>query len=234
MDNMAGNRALARSPFSLSFDWTFVPTVLEDPIVAGYAPVRLPTEGLGLQAIGRIGCIGSVQIARLFHWKRHQIRRMLAEQKLVQHELKKNKNTIPIFTLGPRSIDLFKMDQPVNSWRHWSIESVLSKLVFFQFCCALQEKQKGFQILPAAWPFTGKVQMGEHIRYVLVLRGKEDAASLERELRYCSQPIIVLSENLENVIPYNDLLTAAHLLLDQDLREDYKFLRHRAGEWQRS
>ncbi|GGH40910.1 hypothetical protein GCM10008014_00130 [Paenibacillus silvae] len=76
--------------------------------------------------------------------------------------------------------------------------------------------------------------MGEHIRYVLVLRGTEDVAALERELRHCSQPIIVLSDNLENVFPYNHVLTAAHLLLDQDLREDYKFMRQRAGEWQRS
>ncbi|ALP37990.1 hypothetical protein ASL14_19155 [Paenibacillus sp. IHB B 3084] len=229
-----GDRAAARSPFSITHEWTFVPTILPEPISAGHAPMRLPMEEIGLQAIGHIGCIGSVQITRLFHWKRHQVRRMLAEHKLVQHELRKNKNTIPIFTLGPRSIQLFKTDQSVNSWRHWSIGAVLSKLVFFQFCCALHEKQKGFQILQAAPPFTGKVQMGEHLRYVLVLRGKEDDVAFERELRLFSQPVVILAEKLEDVHPYNHVLSSAHLLLDQDLREDYKFLRLRAGEWCRS
>lgn len=233
MENKQGDR-VARSPFSITHDWSYVPTVLPEPISAGYAPIRLPMEEVGLQAIGNIGCIGSVQMSRLFHWKRHQVRRMLAENKLVQHELKKNKNSIPIFTLGPRSIQLFKIDQSVNSWRYWSTESVLSKLVFFQFCCALHEKQKGFQILPAAPPFTGKVQMGEHLRYVLVLRGQMDIVELERELRLHTQPMIILAEKLEDVNPFNDVLSSAHLLLDQDLREDYKFLRQQAGVWQRS
>ncbi|MCE3203451.1 hypothetical protein [Paenibacillus sonchi] len=233
MENKHGDQAEARSPFSIDHEWTFVPTLLPDPVSTGYAPIRLPMEEIGLQAIGQIGCIGSVQMTRLFHWRRHQVRRMLAEKKLVQHELKKNKNTIPIFTLGPRSIQLLKLDQGVNSWRHWDIYSVLSKLVFFQFCCALHEKQKGFQILPAAPPFTGKVQMGEHLRYVLVLRGKVDTAAVERELRLCSQPIIVITEKLEDVDPLNNMLSSARLLLDTDLREDYTFFRQQDGVWKR-
>ncbi|WP_223110307.1 hypothetical protein [Paenibacillus sinensis] len=193
----------------------------------------MPMEEIGLQAIGHIGCIGSVQITRLFHWKRNQVRRLLAEKKLVQHELRKNKNTIPIFTLGPRSIQLLKSDLVLNSWNHWDIHSILSKLVFFQFAAALHEKQKGFQILPAAPPFTGKVQMGEHLRYVFVLRGKIDTSAVERELRRCAQPIIVLAEKMEDVAPLNDVLSSACLLLDTDLREDYTFYRQKDGVWQR-
>ncbi|QQZ58922.1 hypothetical protein JI735_19525 [Paenibacillus sonchi] len=233
MEKQHGDRAEARSPFSLTHEWMFVPTILSEPISAGYAPIRLPMEEIGLQAIGQIGCIGSVQMTRLFHWRRHQVRRMLAEKKLVQHELKKNKNTIPIFTLGPRSIQLLKSGQSVNSWSHWDIPSVLSKLVFFQFAAALHEKQKGFQILPAASPFTGKVQIGDLLRYILVVRGNSDMTATERELRRCSQPIIVITENLEEVSLLNPLLASARLLLDTDLREDYTFFRQQNGIWQR-
>lgn len=233
MENRAGDRAEVRSPFSISHEWMFVPTILPEPVSTGYAPIRLPMEEIGLQAIGHIGCMGSVQITRLFGWKRHQVRRLLAEKKLVQHELRKNKNTIPIFTLGPRSIQLLNSDQVINSWNHWDIPSVLSKLVFFQFCCALHEKQKGFQILSAAPPFTGKVQMGEHLRYVFVLRGKIDISAVERELRRCAQPIIVLAEKMEDVAPLNDVLSSARLLLDTDLRKDYTFFRQQNGVWQR-
>ncbi|MNB91620.1 hypothetical protein D3C75_387040 [compost metagenome] len=233
MDNQQGERAESRSPFSIAHEWMFVPTTLPEPVSSGYAPIRLPMEEVGLQAIGHIGCIGSVQITRLFHWKRHQVRRLLAEKKLVQHELRKNKNSIPIFTLGPRGIQLLKSNQAVNSWNHWDIHSILSKLVFFQFCCALHEKQKGFQILPAAAPFTGKVQIGEHLRYVFVVRGKIDRAVIERELGRCAQPIIVITEELEDITPLNPLLLSARLLLDTDLRGDYTFFKQLNGRWQR-
>lgn len=233
MNNLNGERAQIRSPFSMEHEWTFVPTILPEPVSAGYAPMRQPLEESGLRAIGNIGCIGSVQMARLFHWRRHHVRRMLAEKKLVQHELKKNKNTIPVFTLGPRSIQLLKSDITINEWRHWEIASILRKLVFFQFCCALQDKQKAFHIQSAALPFTGKVKIGEDLRYVFVLRGESNVSAIKRELARCPQPIIVLAEKLEDVFPYSDVLSSAYLLLDTDLRGEYTFFRQIGGVWKR-
>ncbi|MNN42059.1 hypothetical protein D3C81_1562110 [compost metagenome] len=75
--------------------------------------------------------------------------------------------------------------------------------------------------------------MGEHLRYVFVLRGKIDTSAVERELRRCAQPIIVLAEKLGDVTPFNDVLSSARLLLDTDLREDYTFYRQKDGVWQR-
>ncbi|GGI98070.1 hypothetical protein [Paenibacillus hunanensis] len=231
MEDHYGDRAMSRSPFSLSHEWEWQP-VQVDKDKSGYAPLRLPMEEVGLQAIGAIGCIGSVQLGRLFAWKRPHIRRMLAEHKLVQHQLRKNRTTIPVFTLGPRAIQLFNPHQQLNSWCNWSVSDVLSKLVFFQFSCALHEKQKGFQIHPAAAPFTGKVQMGEHMRYVLILRGQETSA-IERELRRSQLPVIVIGESLQEIDPLNHVLTTAHALQDHDLRQDYTFYRQKDGIWQR-
>lgn len=231
MEERYGDRAMPRSPFSLSHEWEWQPMQVSDEKVS-HAPLRLPMEEVGLSAIGAIGCIGSVQLGRLFAWKRPHIRRMLVEHKLVQHQLRKNRTTIPVFTLGPRAIQLLQPHQRLNSWCSWSVSDVLSKLVFFQFACALHEKQKGFQIHPAAAPFSGKVQMGEHMRYVLILRG-QDNSLIERELRRSQLPVIVIAESLKEIDPLNHVLTTAHALLDDDLRQDYTFYRQKDGIWQR-
>ncbi|MDN4617649.1 hypothetical protein QCD85_06035 [Paenibacillus sp. PsM32] len=231
MENYHEDRGVPRSSFSLSHHWIWQPTKIEHPEKNSYAPLRLPMEEVGLQAIGAIGCIGSVQLGRLFAWKRSHIRRMLAEHKLVQHQLRKNRTTIPVFTLGPRAIQLLQSNQTVNSWCHWSVADVLSKLIFFQFACALHEKQKGFQIQASASPFTGKVQMGEHTRYVLILRG-QDTKAIERELQRSQWPVIVIAETLLDLKPLNHVLTHAYALMDQDLRKEYTFYRQRGGIWQ--
>lgn len=220
------------SPFSIDHKWIFKPTLLLEDTKPGYAPLRAATEADGLRSIGAIGCIGSVQIQRLFQWKRHQVRRMIAEKKLVQHELTKNKNTIPVFTLGPRSAQLLKLSWANNEWRQWSIEQLISKLVFFQFCCALRDKQKAFHIQPAPNPFTGKVKIGEDIRNVLVLRGTSQE-QIVLNLRHSSQPIIVIAESMMQTILMNEYLNHARLLLDEDLNKDYRFYRHINGTWYR-
>ncbi|WP_411347056.1 hypothetical protein [Paenibacillus sp. WLX2291] len=232
MKNVHEDRAMSRSSFSLSHDWVWQPTKIEPNEKASHAPFRLPMEEVGLQAIGAIGCIGSVQLGRLFAWKRPHIRRMLAENKLVQHQFQKNRTTIPVYTLGTRAIQLLQPYQTVNSWCNWDVSDVLSKLVFFQFACALHEKQKGFQIQASASPFAGKIQMGEHTRYVLILRG-QDTNNIERELRRSQFPVIVIAENLKEIEPLNHVLTHAHALIDQDLRKEYTFYRQNDGIWQR-
>ncbi|WP_213509582.1 hypothetical protein [Paenibacillus macerans] len=217
------------SPFSLSHEWTFKHTLLTADTVPGYAPLRAATEADGLRSIGVIGCIGSVQMGRLFQWKRHQIRRMLDEKKLVQHLLLKNKNVIAVYTIGPRTAQLFNLEWKSNCWRNWTIEQVISKLVFFQFCCAMRDKQKAFQIHSAPLPFTGRVEIGNDSRNVLVIRGGTD--HLPSLLRHSSCPMIVIAESFEEVEPLNDLLKDEKLLLDVDLKQDYHFYRQIKGIW---
>ncbi|MGG1880337.1 hypothetical protein ABDI30_22580 [Paenibacillus cisolokensis] len=217
------------SPFSINHEWTFKPALFPEGLVPGYAPLRAATEADGLRSLGLIGCIGSVQMGRLFQWKRHQIRRMLDEKKLIQHLLLKNKNIIPIYTIGPRAAHLLNLEWSHEFWRTWPIERILSNLVFFQFCCAMRDKQKVFQIHSAPFPFTGRVEIGGESRNVLVIRG--DTSHLPSMLRHSWHPIIAIAESLVVVQPINDLLKDAKLLLDTDLKEDYRFYRQIKGEW---
>lgn len=218
------------SPFSIHHDWHFEPTLLPDDIKVGHAPIRAGQEVTALKAIGSIGVIGSVQISRLFGFKRHHIRRMLAEKKLVQHVLTKNNNVIPVFTIGPRAASLLHLPFELNKWRTWSIDQILQQLVFFQFGCALNDKQKIFQIHGSTYPFTGKIQIDGDVRHILVIR--RPVEKLSEALRHHSAPIIYIAESLaalEQVQPGQN----AKLLLDEDLRGDYRFYMRQDGRWVR-
>lgn len=215
------------SPFSIHYNWTFRPASQTDQ-EPGNAPIRYLREAEALKAIGRIGIIGSVQIGRLFGFQRRHIRRMLHDKKLVQHTLIKNKNPIPVFTLGPRAAKLLNMPEPDT--RTWSTERILKSLVFFQFCCALNDKQKAFQIHASPHPFTGKIQIENETRSVLVLRGKNDG--LDDFLRHQSR-VIIIAESLEQAQPFGELISGAVLLLDEDLKGDYRFYRWHNGRWVR-
>lgn len=218
-------------PFSIHHDWRFEPTILPDDMKIGHAPIRAPKEITALKAIGQIGIIGSVQIGRLFGFKRHHIRRMLAEKKLVQHSLSKNKNSIPVFTMGPRAANLLQLPFDLNKWRTWSIDQILQKLVFFQFCCAMNDKQKNFHMHEAAFPFTGKVEIDGDIRQVLIVR--KPIEKLDEAMRHNSTPVIVIAETIDQVQPYNELLKDAKLLLDEDLWGDYRFYRWGYDKWEK-
>jgi len=206
------------SPFSIEHEWTFRPGQPSDP-VPGNAPIRYAREAEALRAIGQIGIIGSVQIGRLYGFKRHHIRRMLAEGKLTQHTLCKNRNTIPVFSIGPQAAKRLNLTEP--NVRLWSTEHLLKSLVFFQFCCALHDKQKAFQIHAAPQPFVGRVQIGDEVRNVLVLRRDTPVKITGR--------VILIAETLEQAQPYGseDRL----LLLDADLNPDYRFYRWKSGRW---
>jgi len=197
----------------------------EDP---GNAPIRFPKEAEALRAIGQIGIIGSVQIGRLFGFQRRHIRRMLRDKKLLQHTLIKNKNQIPVFSLGPRGAKLLQMQQP--NVQSWSTERILKSLVFFQFCCALNDKQKAFQIHAAPQPFAGKIQIESETRSVLVLRGNPER--LNEILRHNSRTIVI-AESLDGLQSLGKMCPDALLLLDADLKGYYRFYRWQNGKWVR-
>jgi len=215
------------SPFSIHHNWTFRPADQTDQ-EPGNAPIRYSREAEALKAIGRIGIIGSVQIGRLFGFHRRHIRRMLYDLKLVQHTLIKNKNPIPVFTLGPHGAKLLNLPKP--DARTWSTERILKSLVFFQFCCAMNDKQKTFQIHAAPQPFTGKIQIESETRNVLVLRGKH--VVLDESMRHQSR-VIIIAESMDQASPFGELIPDAMLLLDADLKADYRFYRWKNGNWAR-
>jgi|GEM_PF-4020851 len=214
------------SPFSIRHRWEFRPGA--PPEEVENAPIR-DNEAAALEAIGRVGLIGSVQIGRLFGFGRHQIRRMIAEGKLTGHTLLKNRTEIPVFSLGPRGAKLLEL--PESDARRWTVERILQTLVFFQFCCAMKDKQKTFQIRSSPQPFAGRLEVAGEVRDVLVLRGGLPLEVLREVMYRQANPVITIAESFEDVRPYDEILgmADARLLLDEDLRGDYRFYRYRGG-----
>ena len=90
----------------------------------------------------------------------------------------------------------------------------------------MRDKQKAFQIHAAPQPYTGRVQIGDEIRNVLVLRGSH--------VHMDNPPhrVILIAETLDEARPYGNEQTL--LLLDADLNTDYRFYRWKDGDWVRS
>lgn len=217
------------SPFSIQHEWTFIPTEIHDT-EPGSAPLRAPTEVIGLQAIADIGLIGSVQASRLFHWQKRHLHRMLDERKLIQHVLVKNKNRIPVYSIGPRGAQLLQL--PFRPVLNEQVNPILKRLVFFQFCCALRDKQKAFRMDRAAIPFTGQVTIQGDRRNVLVLRGELDDQERE-DIEIAKLPMIVIAEMLDQVEQRFPVMDTVKLLLDHELNEAFQFYRYKDGKWKK-
>ncbi len=60
-----------------------------------------PKERKVLEAIAAVGLIGGgAQLSRLFSLDKKRLKRMVIEKKIVRHEIHRNKQVIPVFTLG--------------------------------------------------------------------------------------------------------------------------------------
>lgn len=217
-----------KSPFSLSHEWSFEQAFVENNERVGLSSFR-GTEATGLQMIGTIGIIGSVQMKRLLGWKSGKVRQLIEEKKLVQHKLKKNNSSIPVYTIGKRAAELLHIRQ--HDPGQWTTEEIIQKLITFQFCCALKDKEKVFQVHKATDPYSCQIEINRNRRNVLVLT--QNAEVVQEGLQNNDLPIIVIAEKLERVEPLNELLNNATLLLHEDLNRDYRFLRLINGKWVR-
>lgn len=217
------------SPFSIQHEWTFIPAEVQDAD-PGSAPLRAPTEVIGLQTIADIGLIGSVQASRLFHWQKRHLHRMLEEKKLIQHILVKNKNRIPVYSIGPRGAQL--LQRPFHPVLSPNVTNLLKQLIFFQFCCALRDKEKVFCIEQAAVPFSGQVSIGGDRRNVLVLRDRLEYQE-QQIVELATLPMIVLAETIEEVNKSIYVKNKDMLLLEQELNMNYQFYRYKNGSWRK-
>jgi hypothetical protein len=217
-----------KSPFSSAHNWAFKPVVPSGNDLTGIAPLKGKVEAAGLRAIGIIGVIGSVQMKRLYGWKPRKIRKMVVENKLVQHRLLKNRYTIPVYTLGQRAAELLQFRYEPHEWFSLTPDDVVRRLVCFQFCCALHGRGKTFRILKTDHPFSCEIEINNDRRHVLVIGQRADV-SFHSEGR----SLIVIAETMEQVSPLNSQLMDSRLLLHEDLYPEYRFYRQISGEWVR-
>jgi hypothetical protein len=141
------------SPFSLEHDWKLNWTKVPEHIKQfKCVNNESPKERRALEALACIGVIGGLQLSRLFSLDKKRKKKMVLEKKLVRHDIQKNNQVIPIYTLGINGAKAINMSGYENNyWLKINVEDMLGKLLFFQ----LYEQFPEARISPAVDPFHG-------------------------------------------------------------------------------
>jgi len=209
------------SPYSLSHEWNLhwirIPSNIKR---SDYINGESPKERKALEALAAVGIIEGAQLFRLFSMDKKRLKRMVMEKKIVRHELIRNKQSIPIFTLGINGAVIGGMEDSYDSnyWIEYIIEDVLKRLLFFQ----LYKHFAGSEILPAPEPFSGAMKLERKPIYVYVVRG--DVNDLLMYLKWkgknFNERIIIITESIQHLEPLKIIAETLKLrvVIDVDLR----------------
>lgn len=218
-------------PFSLSHDWT-----LYWNRANGRGLTRINSESSkeqrALQALGAIGVIGGSQLSRIFlNHDKNRLKRMVRERKLIRHEIQKNKQLIPVYTLGPSGAKIAQVPKyEENYWVKYKAEDVIKRLLFFQ----LYERFPKVKIVPAPSPFVGAISFKGNLYHVYVVRGEVQDLLMYLKWHTFTERMIVITESLNHLQPLNAFASElkVRVTTDQDLRDDLQTLfYHWGGCW---
>jgi len=152
-----------------------------------------------LEALAAVGIIEGAQLFRLFSLDKKRLKRMVLEKKIVRHELIRNKQVIPIFTLGINGAVIGGLEDSYESnyWVEYKVEDVLKRLLFFQLFKHFTESK----VFPTSEPFSGAIGFKEKLIYVYVVRG--DVSDLlmyfKWKGRYFNERFIIVTESLQHL-----------------------------------
>ena len=215
---------MSLSPYSLSHDWTLHWTRIPSNIKrSSYVNRESPKERKALEALAAaVGLIGGAQLSRLFSLDKKRLKRMIVEKRIVRHELHRNKQVIPIFTLGINGAVVAGLNDSYESnyWVEYKTEDVLKRLLYFQLFQHFPESK----ILPTLEPFSGAIQFQGKLIYVYVVRG--DVNDLLMHLKWIgkhfNERLIIITELIRHLQPLK--VTAetlkVRIALDVDLRDE--------------
>ena len=200
------------SPFSLRHDntlkWTNM-TSKEIPMQNGMLNVPHTIADL-IKDLAVVGVIGSAQCKRLYVRSdtSKKISKAIDLGILKRHELIRNNQIIPLYTLGATGMYLAGLDyeDEFNYWRKYSEEDVLQRLVFFQLYGQMKDLEK-MQVLNTEDPFVASIKIHEIEFKVLVLRGNETV--VQNYFRYekdIPSHIVIVAEGLNHILPIQDAI----------------------------
>ena len=213
--------AMSLSPYSLSHDWSLHWTRIPSNIKCSeYINGESLKDRIALEALAAVGVIGGMQLSRLFSLDKKRLKRMVIEKKIVRHEIHRNKQVIPIFTLGINGAVVAGMNEcyESNYWVEYKTEDVLKRLLFFQL----------FQLFPTQEPFSGAIQFQGKPIYVYVVRG--DVNDLLMYLKWMgknfNERLIIITESIRHLQPLkvNSENLKIRVAVDLDLLEDVEDL----------
>ena len=218
---------MSLSPYSLSHDWSLHWTRIPSNIKrSSFGNGESQKERKALEALAAVGLIGGVQLSRLFSLDKKRLKRMVTEKKIVRHEIHRNKQVIPIYTLGINGAVVAGLNERYESnyWVEYKTEDVLKRLLFFQLFQHFPESS----VLPTQEPFSGAIQFHGKPIYVYVVRG--DVNDLLMYLKWSgkhfNERLIIITESIRHLQPLK--VTAETLkvrvAVDADLWDDFEEL----------
>lgn len=189
------------SPFSIEHPWELHwKRLASNNQKPNYINNESPKECAALDAVAKIGLIGGKQLSRLFGLDKKRLKRMVREQKIVRHELCKDEQIIPIYTLGQVGAIIADVTSYTdNYWYEYQLKDVLKRLLFFQLYYYFPESN----ILPTPEPFVGAIEFNGKPFYTYVSRGdsKELLMYLKWQGNYFNERLIIVTESLQHIQP---------------------------------
>ncbi|KRG13896.1 hypothetical protein ACA30_13245 [Virgibacillus soli] len=229
---------IAGSPFSLAHSWTLhwerLPSNLKR---MEYFSANSNKEKRAVDAISKVGVIGGQQLHQLFNIDKKRLKRMIADQKIVRHEMRLVGKIIPIYTLGINGAVMMNMQESyqLNYWVEYKAEDVLKRMLFFRLYQHFFEKQENTHgsssmIIPTPNPFIGAIEFNQAPLYVYVVRG--DTNDFLMYLKWKNKPfnerLIVIAEEIRHL----EILRASlqplkvRVALDRDLLQETKHVQN--------
>lgn len=221
------------SLFSLEHDWKLNWTTVPDHLRPyKYVNNESPKERRALEALACIGVIGGLQLSRLFSLDKKRKKKMVLEKKLVRHDIQKNKQLIPVYTLGINGAKAVNVPGYENNyWLAYGAEEMLKKLLFFQ----LYEWFPGSRISLAMKPFEGVIFYKNKPLYIYSAKGDLQDLMMFLKWKEFRERLIVMTESLkhlEGLRMYSDL--KVRVTKEQDLHSkenDAIFYINSGTEW---
>lgn len=213
---------MASSPFSLSHNWNLKwqrHPCYRKPKWFGNSP----KEEKVIKAFTSVGVIGGAQLSRLFNMDKGRKKKMAREGKIIRHEMHKDKQIIPIFTLGPTGAEMILLeDYEHGYWVEYNVPEVLKRLLFIE----LYGKFPKAKILPAPSPFAGAIQFKRNLFYVYVVRGDMQDLLMHLKWKPFAERMLIVTESLNHLQPLNVFAEDLKIRVttDDDLKGDFRDL----------
>ena len=218
---------MSLSSYSLSHEWSLHWTRIPSNIKrSDFVNGESQKERKALEALAAVGLIGGAQLSRLFFLDKKRLKRMVAEKKIVRHEIHRNKQIVPIFTLGISGAVVAGLNEcyESNYWVEYKIEDVLKRLLFFQLFQYFPESQ----VIPTQEPFTGAIQFQGKPIYVYVVRGDVNdlLMYLKWKGKHFNERLIIITESIRHLESLKQIVETlkVRVAVDLDLQEDIKNL----------
>lgn len=223
MEQMYPSSPFSHTQYDWELDWKRIPS---RDLVRQSGPVYETgsrKEKEAMEALAHIGLIKGTQLRTLFKLTKQQIRRMEKFRLIIKHGIRKNKQELILYTLGPASKERVFPHFTANYWVEYEVPDVLNRIMFFHLYDVLKPRQA--KITTAPQPFTGALEISGKSFYVYCTRG--DTKDLQMLLKWqpVKERIIIVTERLDHLSPL-ELFLQTHSLKMRAITDEQLSMEH--------